>query len=239
MGNSYFQFRQFRVEQDRCAMKVCTDSCLFGAWVPVAHDPQRILDIGTGTGLLALILAQRTQARIDAVELHPGAAQQAMENTANSPWPDRIRVHQGDIVDYRAETPYDLIVCNPPFFEHSLASDDDGEKLAKHGLSLQRLFESVESLVHEQSRFALLLPFNRHDDVQALAQRFGWQVHETLSVSNRPHGPAFRFMVLLGKTNPGEVKKETLAIYETSGNAYTAGFIERLSHLYCETAMYR
>ena len=147
MSNSYFQFKQFTVFHDRCAMKVGTDGVLLGAWTRTGQGCS-ILDIGTGTGLIALILAQRIpDARITAVELDREAALQAAENVRNSPWAARIEVVEADIRQYatRVSHPFDIIVSNPPFFNSSLHSPSEARTQARHtdSLSYAELFQGV------------------------------------------------------------------------------------------------
>src|SRR5688500_11779251 len=126
MANQYFQFKQFSIQQDRCAMKVSTDACIQGAWTPIADNVKDVLDIGAGTGLLSLMLAQRNyDIRIDAVELDVEAAQQAKENVASSPWKDRVEVIQADVTQHSFTKLYDMVICNPPFFNNSLLGDTD------------------------------------------------------------------------------------------------------------------
>ncbi|NJL13777.1 MAG: methyltransferase [Microscillaceae bacterium] len=125
MANTFFQFKQFRVEQAGAALKVCTDACLFGAWLP-AQSAISILDIGTGTGLLALMLAQRTPARLTAIEIDPQAAQQAQANFLQSPWTHRLQLIAGAAQDFARQTTekFDWIVSNPPFFEKHWLPED-------------------------------------------------------------------------------------------------------------------
>ncbi|MGN6568280.1 MAG: tRNA1(Val) (adenine(37)-N6)-methyltransferase, partial [Flavipsychrobacter sp.] len=136
MSNQYFQFKQFRIEQDKCAMKVSTDACIQGAWTPIHDHVRHVLDIGTGTGLLSLMLAQRDpRMHIDAVELDEQAATQAKENIVSSPFSERIDIIHGDAKEYQANQQYDLIICNPPFFQNSLLGDNSKRNTARHTLS--------------------------------------------------------------------------------------------------------
>ena len=159
MGRGYFAFKQFKIWQDRCAMKVTTDACIFGAVVQPPSEG-RILDIGTGTGLLALMLAQRSNARIDAVELDELAAQQARDNVNESPWPEKIKVHQANIISFQASTQYDLVVCNPPFFANQLPSADPRKRQAWHQstLSLEHLAIAIQRLLADNGQAYVLLP---------------------------------------------------------------------------------
>src|SRR6478752_1562135 len=115
MSNTYFQFKKFIVHQERCAMKVCTDSCLFGAWASdLANNKKRILDIGAGTGLLMLMLAQTTSAIIEGIEIEYGCYEQLKTNLTSSPWHDRLHAIAGDATQYHFEEKYDFIISNPP-----------------------------------------------------------------------------------------------------------------------------
>src|SRR5437868_5022622 len=139
MPNNYFQFKQFIIQQDNCAMKVCTDACLFGAYI--ANELQSIpvntiLDIGAGTGLLSLMLAQKTTAVIDAVEIDNAAFEQAKENIAASPWKEKINTYHADISTFKTGKRYEHIISNPPFFEDDLRSNDEKKNFAKHDSSL-------------------------------------------------------------------------------------------------------
>ena len=152
MANSYFQFQHFRIEQAACAMKVSTDACLLGAAADLAAA-RRILDIGTGTGLLALMAAQRNpHVTIEAVEIDPAAAAQAAANVAVSPWAGRIRVHAQSLAAYAATGPaplanddlrFDHIVCNPPFFRQSLPAPDAARATARHEGTGSLTFEGI------------------------------------------------------------------------------------------------
>lgn len=166
-----FQFKQFTIHQDRCALKVGTDGVVLGAWAKM-EGAKRILDIGTGTGLLALMAAQRAPgAWVDAVEIDEAAVSQAAENVAASPWADRVRVHSMDVRRMRSGEPYDLILCNPPFYAGEMDSPDARTGVAKHGgeLSFAQLIEAVRSLLAEEGRFACIIPLNREAEMMKIA----------------------------------------------------------------------
>ena len=156
-----FTFKQFSVEQSGAAMKVGTDGVLLGAWVGISADTKRVLDVGTGTGLLALMVAQRaTEAQIVAVEIEPQAAEQARVNVAFSPWAERIEVVCTDAKEYASEQKFDLIISNPPYFTASLHSPDAERNLARHTdtLSLSALCSLAVRLMSENGRLAVVLP---------------------------------------------------------------------------------
>ncbi len=156
-----FKFKRFAIEDRRASMKVGTDGVLLGAWVNINGNEQRILDIGTGSGLIALMIAQRTESsRVDAVEIDESSAEQAAENIVASPWRDRVEAICSDIKCYESVEKYDLIVTNPPYFVDSLLSPNSGRTMARHTtqLSFSELIQSVIRLLDNAGRFALILP---------------------------------------------------------------------------------
>ncbi len=158
-----FRFKRFSIEQDRTPMKVGTDGVLLGAWVSVRGDERRVLDIGTGTGLIALMLAQRLDNEdvyIDAVEIDEASAIQARENVAASPWARQVAVCHSDIQSFSPFAKYDLIVTNPPYFVDSLLSPNPGRTAARHTteLSFSDLIASVVRLLNPEGRLSLILP---------------------------------------------------------------------------------
>nr|WP_321358646.1 methyltransferase [uncultured Draconibacterium sp.] len=159
--NNYFQFKQFRIEQRRSAMKVGIDGILLGAWADV-HDCNTILDIGTGTGLIALMLAQRSQAQITAIEIEKNAAKESAENVAASPWNNRVEVQNVSLQKFAAETTsqFDLIVSNPPYFQNSLKAGNESRSLARHtdSLPLADLAKLSAELLSVKGRLAVILP---------------------------------------------------------------------------------
>lgn len=156
-----FQFKQFKVEHDRCTMKVGTDAVLLGAWANVT-EAKSILDIGTGTGVIALMLAQRSDdnVHIDAVEIELQDAEQAKENILNSPWPHLISIHQVPIQQFSSKVKYDLIVSNPPYFNHSFQPPDKKRLHTRHTVSLDfsELLSCVIRLLHPDGKFNIILP---------------------------------------------------------------------------------
>lgn len=241
MPNTYFQFKQFIIHQDHCAMKVCTDACLFGAWVAgkvssvqmtVDRNHLRALDIGTGTGLLSLMLAQKTTYWIDAVEIDTTAAQQAMENAKASAWNDRIEVHQSNIIDWTSES-YDLIISNPPFFENDLKSADDNRNLALHdaGLTLDTLFQEVKRLLGPNGSFAVLLPAHRLTAALQLGKQYGFSAIETVKVSQTEKHTPFRVMLWLER---GETVGEEYSLLIKENGVYSAGFVALLRDYYLQ-----
>lgn len=237
MPNHYFEFKQFRVDQDQCAMKVCTDACLFGAWAgSTINDfdiaPKSIMDIGAGTGLLSLMIAQTCTAQIDAVEIETGAAIQAAANCKASPWKDRINlIHLALQAVKKNEPLYDFIICNPPFYEQDLKSPDSNKNLALHSqaLTLKELLVSVNKLLCEKGKFALLLPFERKTIFLSMAENEGFYLQKCTDVQQTEKHPHFRTMLLLSRKNSA-VKTDSMAI--KINNEYSSEFRALLTPYY-------
>ena len=235
MSNNYFSFKQFTVQQSDCALKVCTDACLFGAWV-AAHikddAPTNILDIGTGTGLLSLQLAQKLpSAFIDAVELDPAAAKQAAQNAAATNF--NIKVHNTDIKNYGGKI-YQHIISNPPFFENDLKSEHALKNQAMHSttLTLQTLFTCVDDLLEPAGSFSVLLPFARANEVEALAGAHGFDVAHKALVQQTPNHAPFRVMYIFSKTGIINDHASETSILIKENELYTPAFIAYLKDYY-------
>jgi tRNA1Val (adenine37-N6)-methyltransferase len=227
MGTHTFQFKQFTLSQDRCAMKVGTDAVLLGAWVH-AVGASRILDVGTGTGVVALMLAQRTTApfshstptslsmstpaAIDALELDSAAAVQASENSQKSPWAERIHVYATDARRWNAPA-YDLIVSNPPFFRQSLKAPTANRSQARHDdtLSWEELAELATRLLTPEGRFALILPAAAEGVFEALCWEQGLYLHRHCAVSTR-EGTVPKRLLLEFSRKQSQVEYSTLTL---------------------------
>lgn len=169
-----FQFKQFKVHQDRCAMKVGTDGVLLGAWTSLELSPQSILDIGAGTGIIALQLAQRSSASvIDALEIDENAYEQCVENFENSPWSDRLFCYHADLEEFTEEIDdtYDLIVANPPFYTEDFQSNDTTRNIARFtdALPFDLLFECVAALLTDRGSFQMIVPIKEEAHCLQLA----------------------------------------------------------------------
>jgi len=235
--NPFFQFKKFVIRQDRCAMKVCTDSCLFGAWTAnylerKSVNVQRLLDVGAGTGLLSLMAAQKTNAGIDAVEIDRDSFEQAASNIAESPFSNQIHVFNADFKEWMPEGKYDMIISNPPFYENDLVPADDGRHLSKHsrGLSLEALLNRSMNLLNAAGCLAVLLPVHRAADFERIAGRHSLFVTEKMLIRQTPQHPYFRAILLLGfdQTPP---QQTTLEI-KNEGNDYSAEFVRLLKDYY-------
>lgn len=211
-----FTFKQFFVAHDRCAMKVGTDGVLLGAWAPVANA-SRVLDIGTGSGLIALMLAQRTDAavKIDAVELDEQAALQAQENVAASPWPQRVHIFQDDIQHWsqHATERYALIVSNPPYFSPGSACATPERASARYtdGLTHEMLLSCAENLITEEGFFCVVLPADAGNKLVALAETRGWHLRYRTDISDNETRPPNRVLLALSPA-AGEVFSDRMTI---------------------------
>ena len=195
MSNPYFQFKQFTVWHDQCAMKVGTDGVLLGAWASV-EGARRILDIGTGTGLVALMLAQRSlpDAKIVALEIDEAAAGQARENVVRSPWRERV---QADFKKYQSSDKFDVIVSNPPYFVDSLECPDRQRATARHNDSLTYgdLLEGVSELLADDGLFTVVIPSDVADRVKEIAFAKKLYAVRQLHVITKPGGVSKRTLI--------------------------------------------
>lgn len=234
MSNSYFQFKQFKIEQDQCAMKVSTDACIQGAWTPILSHLRSVLDIGTGTGLLSLMLAQRNNAlKIDAIEIDAKAAQQASQNIAKTKWANSIHVVNDDVKTYPFQQQYDLIICNPPFFINSLLGYQDERNKARHHLSLsfEDLFKAIQNNMAPQGYAAILLPFTEHQIWKQLVEKNHWNIFHELSIIPRTNSKPNRVVSLCSADISKEFIKEELVI-RNEDNHYTSEFTNLLQPFY-------
>jgi tRNA1Val (adenine37-N6)-methyltransferase len=182
-----FRFKQFNVKQEKSAMKISTDAVLLGAWCPINNNPVSILDIGAGTGILSLMLAQRTQAeQIDAIEVESAAFEECVENFENAPWSDRLFCFHAGLDEFveEPEQEYDLIISNPPFFTEDYFSVDDKRNLARfeNSLPFEELIEAASILLSEKGFFAVIIPYSEKDKFIALCQEVELYPFKTTNV---------------------------------------------------------
>ncbi len=195
-----FQFKQFAVDQSGCAMKINTDGVLIGA-LTQANDPQSILDIGTGTGVIALMLAQRfLDSRIDAVEIDEAAATTADRNFKASKFAERLTGYYSGFEEYFQQNPgqkYDLIVSNPPFYIHSLKSPGESKSVAKHADEqfFDSLLDSTSKHLTETGLLWLILPVTTSEVVQVITANYGLHLHSKINVKSYPQSEAHRHIV--------------------------------------------
>lgn len=232
MGKSIFQFKNFSIDQDRCGMKVTTDSCLFGAWAAnQLTETKEILDIGAGTGLLSLMLAQRSKANVDAVEIESSCYQQLNENIDRSPFSEKINPIHLDIKDHSKQG-YDVIISNPPFHQDQLRSDNTQINYARHeaGLTLEQLFGIATNLMTEKGCLFILLPFYRKIEALELATSMNWFPVKITTVFHSKNHQPFRAMFLFSKEE-SRCDEDEIFIYD-EGENYTSDFSKLLQPYY-------
>ncbi len=235
--NNYFQFKQFTIQQDKCAMKVCTDSCLFGAWVAEKLAQKKIIankimDIGCGTGLLSLMLAQKTTAAIDAVELNEDAFLQATKNIEESVYKSQIQTFRTAIEKFVPHQKYDFIICNPPFYEKQLRSPKANKNAAMHetNLSFESVVVAINTNLSTKGKAAILLPFKRINDFKMIAKQYNFCINERLNIQHSPTHAYSRSIILIS-TISSLLIEQTISIRDTNGN-YSKKFIDLLSSYY-------
>lgn len=234
MSNNWFQFKEFRIDQGQCAMKVTTDACIQGAWTLLPTQTKRILDIGTGTGLLALMLAQRSEnTMIDAVEYDTTAAEQAKENVSHSPWRKRISVRCNDIRDYDSPEKYDLIICNPPFFDNALLGPQHEKNRARHtiALSKEELAAAIVKHLAPEGHVSILLPVPEYRYWQSVAEAYGLYPQELLLIRHRPASEPKRIVAIMSRKQAGKSSEHQLTIMQEN-STYTDQFNELLRPFY-------
>jgi tRNA1Val (adenine37-N6)-methyltransferase len=226
VANDYFQFKQFLIRQDRCAMKVCTDSCLLGAYADVAGAGS-ILDIGAGTGLLALMAAQRSAARITAVEVDALAAAQAQENIAASPWAGRIGLVNQSLQDFEKGNTalFDVILCNPPFYRASHKSPDAARNVAMHSheLSFEEIIRFCMRFLQPAGTLFLLLPPAESRQFESLAAGRHLFVRQKVAVYTQAGGRHIRTIQAIGHQQAGAVAESRLDIRQAD-HSYSDAF---------------
>ena len=226
MSEPVFRFKQFNVRHDRCAMKVGTDGVLLGAWATV-EGCRRILDIGTGTGLVALMAAQRaTMAQVVGIEIDDEAVRQACDNVADSPFAARIAIVSADIRHYESDAPFDAILCNPPFFSEDTLPDSPSRALARHNalLSFEALLEAAVRLLSSDGLFTVILPHAECTRFTTEAFCRGLFLTRQCHVHTVSHKPPKRVLLTFSRSAPIATAPETLVLQNADGTrseAYT------------------
>ena len=217
-------------------MKVCTDACVLGAWADI-NDADFILDIGAGTGLLSLMVAQRNSyGIIDAVEIDAEAFYQAGENVENSPFHDRIRLYHSPVQEFTSEHRYDVIITNPPFFQSDLLSPIDKKNIAHHAKSLDfaELLAAIDRLLSDAGKFNILFPVDEGKQFLSKALETGWVLSRKLTLFHHAGKKAFRHLMTFQRSEVIHNKhiEEEIYIYETDGTTYSPSFKALLKDYY-------
>ncbi len=242
MSKIPFFFKQFSINQEQCAMKIGTDSVLLGAWASVKENPFSILDIGAGTGILALMLAQRSPAEvIDAIEIDDHAYEQCVDNFEQSPWGDRLFCYHASLEEFADEIDdkYDLIISNPPFYSEDYKTDNTQRDMARFqdAMPFDHLIESVSKLLSEDGIFSVIIPFKEEAKLISLASNFKLIPNRILQIKGTPTSKIkrslieFSFDTVLADKEKSEIKMDHLII-EKSRHQYTEDYINLTKDFY-------
>jgi len=231
-----FAFKKFSVNQDKTAMKIGTDAVLLGAWCPIDNHPNTILDIGTGSGIIALMLAQRTEAQqIDALEIEENAYEQAVDNFENSPWSDRLFCFHAGLDEFvdDPEVEYDLIVSNPPFYVEDYKTSNAQRDLARFqdAMPFEDLVAAVDLLLSENGVFAVIIPFKEEErfiDLCAEMELFPTKITRVKGAHNRP---IVRSLMAFKRFELTTLTADELVI-EINRHEYTDAYIELTKDFY-------
>lgn len=221
-----FRFKQFSILQDKSAMKVGTDGVLLGAWTPVKNATS-ILDVGTGTGLIALMLAQRTlNAHIDAVEVEDEAYVEATINFKNAPWSDRLKIYKDSFLEFQTDCKYDLIVSNPPYYTDTYKQPSSERMLARHvgELTFKSLLEKVAGLLSEQGTCAFIIPYKEEESFLKLGENLGLFPKKIERIKGRVDLPFKRSLLYLTQELTSVEEKEL--VIEKGRHIYTDEYIK-------------
>ncbi len=223
-----FSFKEFIINQDRCAMKIGTDGVLLGAWATIENGPNSILDIGAGTGLLSLMLAQRSLAEnIEALEIDEEAYEQCVENFEGSPWADRLFCYHAGLDEFveEIEEPYDLIISNPPFYSEDVSSGNGSRDVARQNRSLpfEELLEGVSKLLSKDGNFTTIIPFKQEKTFIELAAMMGLFTKRIMRVRGNPSAEIKRS--LLEFTFQQATISEDELVIEKERHRYTEEYI--------------
>ncbi|QXP60311.1 tRNA1(Val) (adenine(37)-N6)-methyltransferase [Olleya sp. HaHaR_3_96] len=230
-----FKFKEFNVQQDQCAMKIGTDSVLLGAWTPLDTNPFSVLDIGAGTGVLSLMLAQRSHAQvIDALEIDEQAYEQCVDNFETSPWADRLFCYHADLAEFaeEIEDKYELIISNPPFYSEDYKTKNDQRDLARftEALPFDHLVDSVSKLLSEDGIFSVVIPFKEEVNFIKLASEVKLFPNNILRVKGSDTSETKRSLLTFS-FRESEIKIDTLVI-ETARHQYTDDYINLTKDFY-------
>ena len=231
-----FYFKQFKVEDGNSTMKVGTDAVLLGA-VAEVEAADSILEIGTGCGVIALMLAQRSQARIDAIEIDEESVKQARENAANSPWNDRINIVHSSLQDFvkKSAKKYSLVISNPPFFSRSLKSPDEKRNITRHNdsLSFNELMDCSSQIMMPGASLWVILPIKEHEEFVEIAANIGFFNHYKMMITSR-EGKEYQRVILQYKNAPAEKVLDQNLVLKNADQSFTKDYIKLTREFYID-----
>lgn len=234
MSNNWFQFKQFKVFQDKSAMKVGVDSVLLACSASF-NEPETVLDVGTGTGLLAFMAEQRTNANIIAVEIEENAFEQCKENITFNKKQNRIKVYHKSFQDYyeSTEIKFDHIICNPPFFNNSFTSPDDKRNIARHDIRLkpEELFSGVSNIISEKGIFSIIIPVNIFEIYMQLSVHYKLLCFNVIKIFPKKGKDEHRYILEFSKEKRKHLTGN-ISIRDSDSNQYTEQYKEITKDFY-------
>lgn len=236
MSNTHFNFKQFSVQQDLCSMKVGTDGVLLGAWTNT-DNANHILDIGTGTGLIALMLAQRSNANITALDAEANACEQAKINFDASPWTNRLQLVHSKIQDFHSDQLFDLVVSNPPYFSGYYSSENLSRDIARSAdvlLPYEELVSSAKKLLMTNGRLTLILPADQQEKIITIANQNELALSRLTFVKTKNTKEAKRILLefVNASSEVKEIINELIIQSEDNGRVYTQEYIDLTKDFY-------
>ena len=238
-----FKFKQFHVQQDIAAMKVGTDGVLLGAWVDLDFNPYSILDVGAGTGILSLMIAQRLSEKtghfeIEAIEIEEGAYEECVVNFEQSPWREQIYAYHASLIEFaqEVEETFDFIICNPPFYTNFESDEITPRSLARSAefMPLEHIFAAFKKLSQPQTgQWAIILPYEQEEMAMALAELYEFHLQKVLYVKGNPDSPIKRICLQFGQEKIEKPKQDSLII-ETERHQYTEAYRELVKDFYLD-----
>lgn len=235
MANNHFSFKQFTINQESCSFKVGTDGVLLGAYADIS-SAKKILDIGTGTGLITLMLAQRCRAMITAIEPEHGSFVQACQNIERSIWNDRVKAENKSLQNFfPGDDKFDLIVTNPPYFSDSLKNPDPVKASTRHNYQLgnDELLTGVRRLISDEGKFQIILPFAEANVFIAEAQSYGFYCNDVLKIKPLPTSE-IRRMILKFTNKRQQVREKFLTIESGKRHSFTDDYISLTKDFYLD-----
>ncbi len=235
MSQQTFAFKKFSIHQHKSAHKVGTDAVLIGSWVRVS-EAKTILDIGTGTGIIALMMAQKSDAQIDAIDIEQGSYEQAIENVQHSIWADRIKIFQISLQDFanKTEKKYDAIITNPPYFVDSSKAPDEERNHARHTdtLTFEELILGAKKLLSDKGMFYIILPTKEAHDFTVLAEKNNFHLVKLLRVKTKSNNDTEKRHIMLFKFTKEVLSEQTLSIENEGRHNYTEEYKQLTGDFY-------